>query len=104
MHSREAVVRAAVGLHARPAAMFVRAVTACGLPVTIGKPGHSPVDARSLLEVMMADFACGSTVVLGVSGDAPLPVNASAQSIEAALDELAALLETGLTPQVDHSA
>src|SRR6478752_8434615 len=33
----KAVVSAAIGLHARPAAEFVRAVTATGLPVSIRK-------------------------------------------------------------------
>ena len=36
----KAVVTAACGLHARPAAVFVRAVTDTGLPVTIGKAGR----------------------------------------------------------------
>ena len=59
-----------IGLHARPAAVFVRAVTATGLPVTISKDGRPGVDARSLLEVMTEDFECGCQVELAVAAEA----------------------------------
>lgn len=58
---------APVGLHARSAAVFVRAVTDTGLPVTIKKAGAAKVDARSLLQVMTADFVQGCEVELSVS-------------------------------------
>lgn len=67
----KAVVSAAIGLHARPAAEFVRAVTATGLPVSIRKAGCQGVDARSLLEVMTADFPFGCEVELSVPGKSP---------------------------------
>ena len=70
MPVRKAIVTAAIGLHARPAAVFVRAVTATGLPVTISKDGRPGVDARSLLEVMTEDFECGCEVELAVAADA----------------------------------
>src|SRR6476620_6335500 len=47
--TEKAVVAAPAGLHARSAAVFVRAVTDTGLPVTISKAGAAKVDARSLL-------------------------------------------------------
>ena len=52
MPSRTVKVASRVGLHARPASLFVQAVTATGLPVTIAKTGGDPVDARSILMVM----------------------------------------------------
>ena len=64
---RNAVVQATIGLHARPAALFVRAVHDTGLPVTISKDGRPGVDARSLLEVMTEDFHCGCEVELAVA-------------------------------------
>lgn len=70
MPIQKAVVAAAVGLHARPAAAFVRAVTDTGLPVTISKPGAGKVDARSLLQVMIADFPQGCEVELAISDNA----------------------------------
>ena len=73
MPVRKAIVSAAIGLHARPAAVFVRAVTETGLPVTIRKDGIAAVDARSLLEVMTADFDCGCEVELARDGITRLP-------------------------------
>jgi phosphocarrier protein len=89
---RKAIVEAEIGLHARPAARFVRAVTETGLPVTIRKEGISPVDARSLLEVMTADFECGCEVELSVEPDA-LPTGYILADAETALTALCALLE-----------
>ena len=67
MPTQKAVVAAPVGLHARSAAVFVRAVTDTGLPVTISKAGASSVDARSLLQVMAADFPQGCEVELSIN-------------------------------------
>ena len=91
---RKAIVQSPIGLHARPAAIFVRAVTESGLPVRIGKDGIPPVDARSLLEVMTADFYCGCEVELSVDSEA-LPARYSVESAEAALEGLTLLLEAG---------
>jgi phosphocarrier protein HPr len=91
--ARKAVVQASVGLHARPAAAFVRAVTQSGLPVTISKQGRPGVDARSLLEVMTEDFSCGCEVELAVAAEA-VPAGASPGTAERVLAELCALLES----------
>ena len=93
MPVRNAVVQATIGLHARPAALFVRAVHETGLPVTISKDGRPGVDARSLLEVMTEDFQYGCEVELAVAPDA-VPYRCSAEDVEAALDGLRALLES----------
>ena len=95
--THKAVVTAAVGLHARPAAVFVRAVTDTGLPVTIAKAGISGVDARSLLQVMAADFHHGCEVELGVNETA-LNGPASHQEAREALKDLAGLLESQGAP------
>ena len=91
MPVRKAIVTAAIGLHARPAAEFVRAVTDSGLPVTIAKAGIDAVDARSLLEVMTADFHCGCEVELGIAEE-DLPSGRSLREAEDALSGLAGLL------------
>lgn len=70
MPELNATVAAEMGLHARVAAVFVRAVSESNLPVTIRKPGHREVDARSLLDVMAEDFEHGCDVVLSVADDA----------------------------------
>jgi phosphocarrier protein HPr len=90
---QKAVVSAAVGLHARPAALFVRAVTDTGLPVTIRKADIQAVDARSLLEVMTADFHHGCEVELAIK-DAALQGLSSVEAAHEALTLLAALLES----------
>jgi phosphocarrier protein HPr len=90
---QKAVVSAAVGLHARPAALFVRAVTDTGFPVTIRKADLQAVDARSLLEVMTADFHHGCEVELAIK-DAALQGLSSVEAAHEALTMLAALLET----------
>jgi phosphocarrier protein len=87
------VVSAAIGLHARPAAEFVRAVTATGLPVTIRKAGIQGVDARSLLEVMSADFPFGCEVELSVA-ESPAGGARSNDNTEKALEMLVTLLES----------
>ena len=64
-----ATIASKVGLHARPAATFVKAVAEQGVPVTIAKEGGAPVDASSIL---------------------------GAEGAEPALEALKALLETDL--------
>lgn len=93
MPVHKAVVSASIGLHARPAAIFVRAVTETGLPVRIRKSGSQGVDARSLLEVMSADFQFGCEVELSVP-DSALKGPSGLQAAEKALALLAELLES----------
>ncbi|MFD5277813.1 HPr family phosphocarrier protein [Pseudarthrobacter sp. NPDC058362] len=93
MPSRKAVVRALVGLHARPAAEFVRAVTASGLPVTISKDGTAAADARSLLQVMAADFQHGCEVRLEIESETAREPHLTEEA-ERILSSLAALLES----------
>lgn len=93
MPTHKAVVTASVGLHARPAAVFVRAVTDTGLPVTIAKAGSDGVDARSLLQVMTADFQHGCEVVLGINESA-LKGPLTREKADNALQGLVSLLES----------
>lgn len=69
MTERTVAVPDGVGLHARPAALFVQAAAATGVPVTVGRPGGDPVDARSILAVLSLDVRGGETVVLRTDGD-----------------------------------
>ncbi|MCF3141542.1 MULTISPECIES: HPr family phosphocarrier protein [unclassified Paenarthrobacter] len=85
-------VAAGIGLHARAAAVFVRAVTETGLPVTIRKREGRPVDARSLLEVMTEDFAHGCEVFLEVAPEA-LSDDHSIPNVQSALVQLSSVLE-----------
>lgn len=92
MPVRKAIIQAAIGLHARPAAEFVRAVTETGLPVTISRDGRAGVDARSLLEVMTEDFGYGCEVELAVAPGA-IPAQSPA-NVEDALEKLRLVLES----------
>jgi phosphocarrier protein len=69
MAERQVIVGSRIGLHARPAAMFVRAVTAQPVKITIRKGDGPPVDARSMLRVLALGAKNGDTVVLEAEGD-----------------------------------
>lgn len=86
MASRDVVVASAVGLHARPASIFVQQATATGLPIKVAKQGGDPVDARSILMVLGLGVHQGQTVTLTAEGD----------GAEAALDDLVTLLSRDL--------
>lgn len=86
MPSRTVAIASSVGLHARPASLFVQAATATGLPVTIAKAGGSPVDARSILMVMALGAKNGEEVTLFAEGE----------GADEALDGLVALLSRDL--------
>ena len=70
-----------LGLHARPAALFVRSVIRFKSKVTIWK-GEENFSAASLLEVLTANLDCGARVVLEAIGP----------DEQEAIDELEALL------------
>lgn len=82
MCERRVNVGSSVGLHARPAALFVKAAGNQPVTVTIGKGTAEPVDARSLLSVIGLDARAGDEVVLRADGE----------HAESALDELAEIV------------
>ena len=84
---RRVAVAAHEGLHARPAALFVKAAGGTGLAVTIGKPGGPQVDARSILAVLSLDVRHGDEVVLSADG----------AEAEAALEHLVGILAAAPT-------
>jgi phosphocarrier protein len=88
MPERRVVVGSKVGLHARPAALFVQAAARQPVKVTIAKDGKPPADAKSILAVLGLDVRGGEEVTLAAEGD----------GAEAALDELATVVAT------DHDA
>ncbi|MEV7604390.1 HPr family phosphocarrier protein [Paenarthrobacter sp. NPDC089322] len=92
MPQQKSFVAAEIGLHARAAATFVRAVTETGLPVTIRKHDGRHVDARSLLEVMTEDFEHGCEVLLELPLEA-LQEGQSASEAQEVLISLSAVLE-----------
>lgn len=89
MASRTTTIASSVGLHARPAALFVQKASESGLDVQISRPGDEPVDATSILGVM----------ALGAKHGEQVEVSAEGEGADAVLDELVTLLETDLDSQ-----
>jgi phosphocarrier protein len=69
MVERSVVVGSRIGLHARPAALFVKEATAQSVKITIRKGDGPPVDARSILRVLALGARNGDTVILEADGD-----------------------------------
>ena len=64
---REVEIVNKLGLHARPAAEFVRCVIRFKSTITICK-GEESFSAASILEVLSADLDCGARVILEAIG------------------------------------
>jgi phosphocarrier protein len=77
-------VAIAEGLHARPAALFVKLASEQPAEVTVRKDGEDPVDANSILGIMTLGAAAGDELVLSAEGD----------GAEASLDALEQYLQT----------
>jgi phosphocarrier protein HPr len=73
------------GLHARPAKVFAEAAAAAPGTVTVSKGGRD-VNASSVLSVLTLDCHQGDAITITVEGE----------DAEATLDELVALVESGL--------
>ena len=82
---RAVVVAISEGLHARPAALFVKTASSQPAPVRIAKPGGDPVEAASILGVMTLGVAAGDEVVLSTETDG--------DDASASIDALATFLE-----------
>lgn len=67
MKTFDYTIKDALGIHARPAGLLVKAVKASGSSVSITK-GEQTVAADRLLSVMGMGIRCGDTVTVTVSG------------------------------------
>ena len=74
---REVQIVNKLGLHARPAALFVRWVIRFKSTITIWK-GEEKFSAASLLEVLTANLNCGDRVALEATG--PMSMRPSTNS------------------------
>lgn len=82
MSERQVQIESNVGLHARPAALFVQAAAQAPMAVSVAKLGGTPVSAKSILSVLGLDVRHGERIVITAEGD----------GAEAVLDEMAALV------------
>ncbi len=83
MSERTVTIASAHGLHARPASLFVQAVTASGIPVELTK-GEKTLNAASILGV----------ISLGINHGDQITLRAEGESAESVLDSLVELLTT----------
>ncbi len=86
MATRTVTIASSVGLHARPASLFVQAANATGLDIEMAREGEDPVDATSILGVMALGAKHGEAVVLTAEGE----------GADEALDSLVELLSRDL--------
>ena len=88
MTTIQVVVRNPSGLHARPAALFVRTAGKFGSKIPIGNPavGTGPVDAKSILSVLTRGVSSGTEIEVSAEGD----------DAEAALAAIREAVESGL--------
>ena len=86
MSEQVVTVGSRIGLHARPASLFVQAAARQPTAVRIAKRGGEAVDARSILLVLGLDVRGGEEVVLSADGE----------GADRALNELAALVASDL--------
>jgi phosphocarrier protein HPr len=93
MEQRTVTVGSAGGLHARPAARFVKAAAAAPVRVKIRVGDGRAVDARRMLSVLSLGAKQGSVVTPEADGE---PAGQ-------AVDALAALLEKDLDAEPDLS-
>ena len=93
MTSVRLTIRNPSGLHARPAALFVRTAGQFRSSVTISDPARErgPVDAKSILSVLS----------LGVSSGTEIEVAADGEDAEAAIVALREAVEAGLGEPLD---
>jgi len=86
MIERRVTIGSQVGLHARPASLFVQKVNKLPIEVNIGKAGSEAVSARSIMSVLALNIAGGEEVVL----------TTNAAGSDEMMDTLAAFLATDL--------
>ena len=90
MTSVRLVVRNPSGLHARPAALFVRTCGQFGAKVTVSNPatGKGPVDANSILSVLTLGVSTGNEIEVSADGDdADAALAAIREAVESGLGE-----------------
>lgn len=86
MIERRVKVESAVGLHARPAALFVQAAARSPLGVTVAKSDGDPVNAKSILAVLSLDVRQGDEIVIMADGEGAEAVVAELVAVAAAAE------------------
>ncbi len=84
---KEVVVLNKLGIHARPAAMFVKAANAFASKIFVEKDGET-VNGKSIMGLMMLAAGPGSKIRMQADGlDAPQAINALEALVKRKFDE-----------------
>lgn len=86
MYSKKTTIINETGLHARPASEFVALAGTYSSRIQISRTGDDPVDAKSIIMLLS----------LGLSKGEEVEISARGQDETAAVDELVAMVESGL--------
>jgi phosphocarrier protein len=87
MIERSVTIRNELGLHARPAAKFVRLASTFDSSIELERGGQR-VNGKSIMGVMMLSAECGATVLIRANGgDAEAAVTALHRLVDGGFDE-----------------
>lgn len=87
MIERAVTIRNELGLHARPAAKFVRLASTFNATIELERDGQH-VNGKSIMGVMMLSAECGARVTIRASGaDAEAAVDALHKLVDGGFDE-----------------
>jgi phosphocarrier protein len=92
-HERTVTIRNRLGLHARPAADFVKLAAAYSADIWVVR-GDLEVNGKSIMGVMMLAAEAGASISIRASGGDAV----------AALDALAALVDAGFNEELSEEA
>ena len=87
MFSKKVIIKNKLGLHARPAALFVQLANKFQAEIFLSKNGME-VNGKSIMSVMMLAVESGSEIIIrAVGGDAENAVKALTELVESGFDE-----------------
>jgi phosphocarrier protein HPr len=66
---KTAIVASAVGLHSRPAAIFVKAAKEYGCDLVVGRVDGDRVNAKSMLKLLTLAVGHGEEIVVAARGE-----------------------------------
>ena len=86
---RQVKVRNKLGLHARPASLFVQTASRFDSEIVVTREGGSePADGKSLMSMLILTACCGTPLTItGTGKDAEAAVNALAELVDRGFDE-----------------
>ena len=86
---KEVTIKNKLGLHARPASLFVLAASRFESEITVSrKDGGEPADGKSLMSMLILTAACGTVLTIkGAGKDSEEAVQALVELVDRGFDE-----------------